>query len=89
MAHRRLSGLHNPLDMGFLAVYCDTIPSRINKEDKHMNDQANLIHTVARIKVINRYFAALDQKQFDIATMRQFSQITQKYGYDCLFPRSI
>src|SRR4029453_16529086 len=40
-------------------------------EDRHMNDQAKLIHTVAITEVINRYFAALDQKQFDVATMRQ------------------
>jgi len=36
-----------------------------------MNDQAKLIHTVAITEVINRYFAALDQKQFEVATMRQ------------------
>ena len=36
-----------------------------------MNDQAELIHTVAITEVINRYFAALDQKQFDLATMSQ------------------
>ena len=36
-----------------------------------MNDQDKLIHTVAITAVINRYFAALDQKQFDAETMGQ------------------
>ena len=36
-----------------------------------MNDQARLMHTVAITEVVNRYFAALDQKQFDVMTMRQ------------------
>jgi len=36
-----------------------------------MNDQDRLIHTVAITEVINRYFAALDQKQFDVTTMSQ------------------
>ena len=36
-----------------------------------MHDQARLLHTVAITEVINRYFAALDQKQFDVATMSQ------------------
>ena len=36
-----------------------------------MNDQDKLMHTVAITEVINRYFAALDQKQFDATTMRQ------------------
>jgi SnoaL-like protein len=36
-----------------------------------MNDQDKLMHTVAITEVINRYFAALDQKQFDITTMSQ------------------
>jgi hypothetical protein len=34
-----------------------------------MDDQATLMHTVAITEVINRYFAALDQKHFDVATM--------------------
>ena len=34
-----------------------------------MNDQERLLHTVAITEVINRYFAALDQKQFDVTTM--------------------
>ncbi len=34
-----------------------------------MNDQARLMHTVAITEVVNRYFAALDQKQFDVTTM--------------------
>ena len=36
-----------------------------------MNDQDRLMHTVAITEVINRYFAALDQKQFDVTTMSQ------------------
>ena len=36
-----------------------------------MNDQEKLMHTVAITEVVNRYFAALDQKQFDVTTMRQ------------------
>ena len=36
-----------------------------------MNDQDKLLHTVAITDVINRYFAALDQKQFDLTTMSQ------------------
>jgi hypothetical protein len=34
-----------------------------------MNDHDRLMHTFAITEVINRYFAALDQKQFDVATM--------------------
>src|SRR4051794_28084631 len=36
-----------------------------------MHDQDKLIYTVAITDVINRYFAALDQKQFDETTMSQ------------------
>ena len=36
-----------------------------------MNDQDKLLYTVAITEVINRYFAALDQKQFDVTTMSQ------------------
>lgn len=36
-----------------------------------MNDQEKFIHTVAITEVINRYFAALDQKHFETTTMRQ------------------
>ncbi len=36
-----------------------------------MNGQDKLMHTVEITEVINRYFAALDQKQFDITTMSQ------------------
>ena len=36
-----------------------------------MHDQASLIHTVAITALIDRYFAALDQKQFDLPTMSQ------------------
>src|SRR5215212_6232587 len=34
-----------------------------------MNDQDKLMYTVAITEVINRYFAALDQKHFDVTTM--------------------
>ena len=34
-----------------------------------MNDQDKLMHTVAITEVINRYFAALDQKQFDVTVL--------------------
>lgn len=36
-----------------------------------MNDQAKFQYTVAITEVINRYFAALDEKQLDVTTMRQ------------------
>ena len=36
-----------------------------------MNDQDKLMHTMAITNVINRYFAALDEKQFDRTTMHQ------------------
>ena len=36
-----------------------------------MNDQDKLVHIFAITGVINRYFAALDQKQFDVPTMSQ------------------
>jgi len=36
-----------------------------------MNDQDKHMHTVAITEVINRYFAALDHKQFDVTTMSQ------------------
>ncbi len=36
-----------------------------------MDDQDKLTHTAAITEVINRYFAALDQKQFDVTTMSQ------------------
>ena len=36
-----------------------------------MDDREKLLHSVAITEVINRYFAALDQKQFDLTTMRQ------------------
>lgn len=36
-----------------------------------MNDQEKLMHTVAITEVINRYFAALDQKQFDGTSLSQ------------------
>ncbi|HUI90290.1 MAG TPA: nuclear transport factor 2 family protein [Anaerolineales bacterium] len=36
-----------------------------------MNDPDKLLHTIAITEVINRYCAAVDQKQFDMATMSQ------------------
>ena len=36
-----------------------------------MNNQDKPMHTVAITEVINRYFAALDQKQFDVTTVSQ------------------
>ncbi len=36
-----------------------------------MNDQDKLMYSVAITEVINRYFAALDQKQFDVTNMSQ------------------
>jgi hypothetical protein len=36
-----------------------------------MNDQDKLVHIFAITEVINRYFAALDQKQFDVPTLSQ------------------
>lgn len=36
-----------------------------------MNDQAKFQHTVAITEVVNRYFAALDQKHLDEITMHQ------------------
>jgi SnoaL-like domain len=36
-----------------------------------MNGQEKLMHTVEITEVINRYFAALDQKQFDVTKMSQ------------------
>ena len=34
-----------------------------------MNDRDELVHIFAITEVLNRYFAALDQKQFDVPTM--------------------
>ena len=36
-----------------------------------MDDQDKLIYSVSITEVINRYFAALDQKQFDVTNMSQ------------------
>ncbi len=36
-----------------------------------MNAQDRLVHTVAITEVINSYFAALDEKHFDVTTMSQ------------------
>ncbi len=58
-----------------------------------MNDQAKLIHTVAITEVINRYFAALDQKQFDMATMGQIfadnAKVIRPHGIITTGPKEI
>jgi hypothetical protein len=58
-----------------------------------MDDQAKLIHTVAITEVINRYFAALDEKQFDAATMRQIfaddAKVTRPNGTAMTGPKEI
>jgi hypothetical protein len=36
-----------------------------------MNNQEKLMHTVAITEAVNGYFAALDQKQFDVTTLSQ------------------
>ncbi|MEZ4860582.1 MAG: hypothetical protein R3C14_04720 [Caldilineaceae bacterium] len=36
-----------------------------------MNDQEKFQYTIAITEVVNRYFAALDQKQFDATPLRQ------------------
>jgi hypothetical protein len=58
-----------------------------------MNDQVRLIHTVAITEVINRYFAALDQKQFDVATMTQIfadnAKVVRPHGIVTTGPKEI
>jgi hypothetical protein len=58
-----------------------------------MNDQAKLIHTVAITEVINRYFAALDQKRFDVATLRQIfannAKVVRPHGITMTGPKEI
>jgi hypothetical protein len=58
-----------------------------------MNDQDRLMHTVAITEVINRYFAALDQKQFDGTTMSQIfaedAKIVRPHGAVTQGPKEI
>jgi SnoaL-like domain len=58
-----------------------------------MNDQAKLIHTVAITDVINCYYAALDQKQFDIATMSRIfadnAKVIRPHGQVMTGPKEI
>jgi hypothetical protein len=58
-----------------------------------MNDQDKLIHTVAITEVINRYFAALDQKKFDAATMTQIftdnAKVLRPHGIVTTGPKEI
>jgi hypothetical protein len=67
--------------------------NKINKEDKHMNDQTKLMHTVAITEVINRYFAALDQKQFEMATLSQIfvdgAKVIRPHGIVTTGPKEI
>jgi hypothetical protein len=58
-----------------------------------MHDQARLIHTLAITEVINRYFAALDQKQFDLPTMGQIfadnAKVIRPHGQAMTGPKEI
>jgi len=58
-----------------------------------MNDHDKLMHTVAITEVINHYFAALDQKQFDAATMGQVfaedAKIVRPHGAVTTGPKEI
>ncbi len=58
-----------------------------------MNDQDRLMHTVAITEVINRYFAALDQKQFDVTTMSRIfaddAKIQRPNGTTTIGPKEI
>src|SRR5215212_10172184 len=58
-----------------------------------MNDQDKLLHIVAITDVINRYFAALDQKQFDDAIMSQIfaedAKIVRPHGAVTQGPKEI
>jgi hypothetical protein len=58
-----------------------------------MNDQAKLMHTIAITEVINRYFAVLDQKQFDNTTMTQIfadnAKVTRPNGSTMIGPKEI
>jgi SnoaL-like domain len=61
--------LGGALTLPCLALHSGVIP--ILERTGNMNDQDKLIQTVAITEVINRYFAVLDQKQFDVTTMRR------------------
>ena len=58
-----------------------------------MNDQDKLIHTIAITEVINRYCAAVDQKQFDMGTMSQIftdnAKVTRPNGTVTTGPKEI
>ena len=58
-----------------------------------MCDQDHFMRTVAITEVINRYFATLDQKQFDITTMRQIfaegAKIVRPNGAVTIGPQEI
>ena len=58
-----------------------------------MHDQASLIHTVAITALIDRYFAALDQKQFDLPTMSQIfadnAKVIRPHGQVITGPQEI
>jgi hypothetical protein len=58
-----------------------------------MNDQTKLMHTVAITEVINRYFATLDQKEFDEVTMSRIftgnARITRPHGAATTGPKEI
>ena len=58
-----------------------------------MNDQEQFMRTIAISDVVNRYFAALDQKQFDTTTMRQIftdgAKITRPNGAVTTGPKEI
>jgi hypothetical protein len=58
-----------------------------------MHDQATLLHTLAITAVIDRYFAALDQKQFDLPTMGQIfadnAKVMRPHGQVMTGPKEI
>jgi SnoaL-like domain len=58
-----------------------------------MNDQTKLMHAVAITEVINRYFAALDQKQFDVISMGQIfadnAKVSRPNGTTMTGPKEI
>src|SRR5262249_48628417 len=59
----------------------------------HMNGQADPARTVAITEVVNRYFAALDDKQFDEATLKRVftdgAKITRPNGSTVTGPKEI
>jgi len=58
-----------------------------------MNDQDKLIYTVAITEIINRYCAAVDQKQFDMVTMSQIfaenAKVIRPNGVVTIGPKEI